>query len=87
MTEENIKTSKAWGISSMVTGIGSILLFLFPYFGLPLAIYAIVAHYKQKKICDNGFGVAGLVTGIIGVILNSIMSIFLLLGLLLIGGF
>lgn len=77
--------SNAWGISSLVTGIVSILIILAPYFGLPLAIFSIVANYKQKKIQPNGYGTAGLVLGIIGVVLNSIMLLFVLIALLFVG--
>lgn len=87
--EENLSLNKkdgiAWGVSSMVTGIISILLFLMPYFGLPLAIFAIVANSKQKKIRESGMGTAGFVLGILGIIINSIMGFLVLIGLLLIG--
>lgn len=79
------KDSIAWGVSSMVTGILSLLLFLMPYFGLPLAIFAIVANSKQKKIKESGMGTAGFVLGILGIIINSIMGFFVLIALLLIG--
>ena len=80
------KDSIVWGVSSMVTGIISLLLFLMPYFGLPLAIFAIVANSKQKKIKDSGMGTAGFVLGILGIIINSIMGFFLLIAVLMMMG-
>ena len=71
------KQTKAWGIASLICGILSILLILMPYFGLPLAITAIVFYCLQKKHCSNGFAVGGLVTGIIGVVLNTVIILFI----------
>ena len=81
--QEITKKSKAWAISSMVTGILSLLLFLAPYFGLPLAIFAIVANYKQNKIEPSGMGMAGFVTGIIGIILNCITGFIVFIAVLM----
>jgi len=82
--EEEIKTeikkekkSIKWAVASLVTGILSLLLFLMPYFGLPLGIFAIVSSYMQNKVQKNGMGSAGFVCGILGVIMNTIMGIFL----------
>lgn len=79
-----MKTNKVWGIASLVCGVLSILLILMPYFGLPLAILAIVGAYKQNSISKIGLATAGNVTGIIGVVLNSVMLIIVLFGLLII---
>lgn len=76
--KENQKESKAWAVASMITGILSILLFIMPYFGLPLSILAIIGASKQKKIVENGMASAGNIMGIIGVVINSIMLIILL---------
>lgn len=73
------KKSIGWGIASLVTGIASLPAILMPYFGLPLAIFAIVANYKQKKIVPTGIGLSGMICGIIGVVINGIT--LLLLGL------
>lgn len=78
-TEVIEKKSIAWGISSLVTSIIGLGLFLMPYFGLPLSIFSIVARYKQTKIKESGMATAGLVIGIIGCILNSIVGFFLAL--------
>lgn len=79
------KPSQAWGITALVTSIASIILIFAPYFGLPLAIVAVVAGSKQKKIEPNGMGVAGTVIGIIGIILNAIMALILLLAISIVG--
>lgn len=86
MTAEKCST-KSWGIGSMIAGIASILLFLMPYFALPLAIMAIVFHGIQKKQGINGYAIAGLVCGIIGTVINSITLLMLLFGLFLVGMF
>jgi hypothetical protein len=82
-TNEQKKESKAWGITSLVTGIISILLFLMPYFGLFLAIFAMVAYGVQKP--KNGFATAGLVCGIIGTIINTITFIIFVFALMFLG--
>lgn len=85
MEDNNLeKKSNAWGISSLVTGIVSILIIFAPYFGLPTAIFAVVANYKQKKIQSNGYGTAGSILGIIGIVLNSITMFLFLIGLLIV---
>jgi len=78
MTNEK-KVSSAWGIASLSCGIASILLFLMPYFGLPLAILAIVFRAKDK---ENGIATAGYVTSIIGIVINSITIMFVVVMLL-----
>lgn len=80
------KKSIAWGVTSMVTGIGSLLLFLAPYFGLPLAIFAIVANHLQKKRQPSGMGTAGMICGILGIVINGIMLFFVGFALLLMAG-
>ena len=67
-----MKEGTGFGIASMCCGIAGILLFLAPYLGLPLSILAIIFRYKQP---NNGFSVAGLTTGIIGIVLNTVMGI------------
>ena len=79
------KKSIKWAVASMITGILSLILFMMPYIGLPLAIFAIVANHIQNKIKANGMGSAGFVCGILGVILNTITTGFLLIALLIMG--
>jgi len=80
------KKSIAWGITSLATGVLSLPLVFAPYFGLPLAIFAIVANHLQKKRQPSGMGTAGMICGIIGIVINAIMSIFLLFALVIMAG-
>ena len=77
----------AWGKASMVLGICSLFAVLMPYFGLPLGIMAIVFHGVQKSKGSNGYAIAGLVTGIIGTVVNSIALLFFGIGLLFLSSF
>ncbi len=45
-----MKSNNSMGISAMICGVLSLVLCLMPYFGLPLAILALVFSSKQKKI-------------------------------------
>lgn len=73
------KGNNTWGKWSKGIGIASIVLFMMPYFGLPLAITAIVFGSKQCKIMPTGHATTGKVTGIIGIIINSMMILLLVL--------
>jgi len=79
------KKTKSWGVASLVTSILGLVLFLAPYIGLPLSIFAVVAANKQKKIEQNGMGHAGNVMGIIGIVINGIMLFIVLIALLFVG--
>jgi hypothetical protein len=70
------KTSRAWGIASLTTAIISLLLFLMPYFGLPLAIFSLVAYGMQKS--KDGFATAGLIVGILGLLINLVTVLFII---------
>lgn len=81
------KKTKSWGVASLVTSILGLLLFLAPYIGLPLAIFAVVAANKQKKIEQDGMGQAGNVMGIIGIVINAIMLFIVLIVLMFTAAF
>jgi hypothetical protein len=85
MAKDN-KPTHAWGIASLVLGILSLFLFLAPYIGIFLAITAVVFYGIQKKHESTGIATGGLVTGIIGIIINSIMLLFIIGALVLFGG-
>ena len=72
------KESNAYGITSLVTGILSLVLCFAFYFGLPLGIVAIVFSRLQSKTKATGSSTAGLILGIIGVVICSIMALFVL---------
>jgi cadmium resistance protein CadD (predicted permease) len=71
--------SKTWGNASLVLGIIGLLCIFAPYFGLPIAILAVIFANKQNKIEPTGQATAGNVLGIIGIILNAIMLLLVLL--------
>jgi hypothetical protein len=75
--ESKKKTTEAWGIAGLVLAILSVLLIFAPYFALPLAITAVVFSGIQKKHKSTGIAIAALVIGIIGIIINLFMLIFL----------
>lgn len=64
-----------YGLASMILGICSIVV---PFFGIVCGILAVVFATKQNKIEKTGMATAGLITGIIGIVLG--FSIFLLWG-------
>ncbi len=67
-----------YGIASFVLSILSCIFILFPYIGFILAILAIVFYVQQKKINVTGLAIAGLVIGIISLIINSILLLVLI---------
>ena len=67
------------GIAGMVLGIISVLIFWFPFIGLPISIVGLVlSSVGMKRIEGKGFAVAGLVLTIIGVILSACIATFVL---------
>ncbi len=79
------KKTSAWGIAGLILGILSLLLFLAPYIGIIFAILAVVFYGIQKKHKPTGAATAGLVTGIIGIVLNGVMLLFILAALAIFG--
>ena len=69
--------SNKWGITAMICGILSLVLMLAPYFGLPLAVLAVIFASLQKP--KTGASNTGMVTGIIGIVLNFIIGMICLL--------
>jgi heme/copper-type cytochrome/quinol oxidase subunit 2 len=76
---KKVEKSKSWGVASLVLGIIGLLCILAPYFGLPIAILAVIFANKQNKIEPTGQATAGNVLGIIGIIINAIMLLLVLL--------
>jgi hypothetical protein len=71
---------KAFGITAMICGILSLIIWLLPYLGLPLGIMGIVFYaISKKKDEQTGMATAGLVTGILGTIINAIMLLFVII--------
>lgn len=82
---KEMKESKGWSISSLVCGILGLIVIgvLMPYFAIVFSILAIVFYAKDKTA--SGLAKGGLVTGIIGVCLNSAMLLFMLVWFLAVG--
>jgi len=67
---EGKKDRKGLCIASMVLGIVSVVLFCIWYLALPCAIVAIVFGVLGLKSSAKGMAIAGLATGIIGLIIS-----------------
>jgi len=78
-----MKQKTGYGNASLVCSIISLVLWFMPYFGLPLAILAVIFGTKQNKESPTGVATAGYVIGIISIVINSVVGIFALLVLLL----
>lgn len=74
-SEKVSKGTKKWGIASLILAILSILFLLFPFVGIILAILAVIFSRKQNKHKPTGIATAGLVIGIISMVLNLIILI------------
>jgi hypothetical protein len=73
--------SKGFGIASFVCGLLSILLWFAPYIGLPLGILGIIFSIKQRKINSTGLATAGLILGIIGIVIDTLIIFIILIAL------
>ena len=79
--------STALGTASMVLGIIGTLIFLAPYFGLPLSITAVVMSSIQRTRDRRagevvlGRTTTGTIMGIIGIVVNSATSLLVLVAL------
>ncbi len=69
---------KGMCIASLVLGIISLALFCAWYLSIPCAILAIIFSILATKAGKNGMATAGLVMGIIGLILGVIIAILVL---------
>ena len=70
-----MKKSNKWGTAALVLGILSLVVVVAPYFGLPIAILAVIFAGQQKEHTKNSQ--AGLILGIIGLVINGIMLLFM----------
>ncbi len=60
------KSNRVMPAAALVTGIISVLSFLFYYISIPTAILAIVFGAKSRKEYGSGLGLAGMILGIVG---------------------
>lgn len=70
-------------IVSLVLGIISVLTVLFWYISLPTGIVSIILGAKSYKRIGSGMGLAGMITGIVGVSLTLLIYISLVIILIL----
>ena len=77
--KEKEKNRTVSHIVSLVLGIISILTTLFWYISLPTGITAIVLGTKSYKKEGKKLGIAGLVTGIVGVSICALIYISLMI--------
>jgi len=78
MVEENNNLgeySKTWGHFGFGISLVSLFLFLMPYFGFFLAIFALVCVGKQKKIGLSGYETATTIISALALLLNGIMGL------------
>lgn len=69
------KVTHAWGIASLIIGIIGILsLLILPIITIPFSILAIIFSLIQKKYESTGAATAGLILGIISIILYVIIG-------------
>lgn len=81
---EEVKESNAFSITSLSMGIAGLMLFLAPYIAIFLSIMAIIFSSLQKP--KNGMSTAGLVLGIIGILVN-LFFLFIVVIMISIGEF
>lgn len=76
--------SNGLAITSLITGILSIVLCLYWFISLPLGIAGVITGVLGKKAAlvkgGGGMAMAGLITGAIGVLLGVIMVVLFLIG-------
>ena len=88
---KNEQISNAYGIASMVLSIVGLVLFLAPYIAIFLSILAVIFYGVQKKrdnendVVTRSSTTSGLVMGIIGIVVNAVMLIFVFAVLALMG--
>lgn len=76
--EEKPKTEQnSFGVASAILGIFSLMSSV-PLYGIISGIIAVVFANKQNKIKNNGWSKAGLIMGILGIVLNILVWIFLI---------
>lgn len=79
--KQKVTERKKKGVASLVCSIVSLLICLAPYFGLPLAILGVVFAYGK----DDALASAGKTVGIISIVVNSMMLLFMLVVFSLLG--
>jgi len=78
----NVDKKNQKGLASFVLGIIGIVFFFMPYVAIVPSILAIVYSKKQRKINSTGLSKAGLVIGIIGLVINGLFLLLILIAIL-----
>lgn len=65
--------TKKFGVASLILAILGILFLLLPFVGIVLAAIAVVLSRIQKKYTKTWLTIAGLIIGVIGIILNGLI--------------
>lgn len=79
------KHTNSWGIAGFILAILSIFFLGAPYFGLAMAILAIVFYGIQKREGKTGLATSGFIIGIVGIVLNVVMIIVFIGSLAFVG--
>lgn len=79
MKSKRIETG--YGIASFVLSIFGFLSFPFFGFGIVPAILSVIYSNKQKKINSTGLSTAGLILGIISIVINGFIILIILLAI------
>ena len=72
-TNAPINERKGFNITSMILGIISVVCFCWWYVSVPCAIIAIIFSVAGKKDAGKGMGTAGMILGIIALVLWALM--------------
>ena len=72
------KSNRVMPTAALVTGIISVLSFLFYYISIPTAILAIVFGAKSRKEYGSGLGLTGMILGIVGLSICTLTYAFLI---------
>ena len=83
--KEEKEQGKGFGLASCILGSISIPICFMPYFGIFFSILAIIFAVVQNKKVKTGTATAGLITGIIGTVLNVVMLFFVFIYILIAG--
>lgn len=60
----------SWGIGALVGGLIGLFTSIIPFVGLLFGGFAIVAYFLQAKIKNTDTAIAGLIIGIVAVLIN-----------------
>lgn len=72
-TNAPVNERKGFNITSMILGIISVVCFCWWYVSVPCAIIAIIFSVAGKKDAGKGMGTAGMILGIIALVLWALM--------------